>query len=98
VTDEPVGEVERFCESEQRRSRYLDAVAVATLADGEACGRYRFTHALYREVLYRRLRGTRRAAIHKRLGGWMEKQGAGPVELARHFDRARLLLSRPAQQ
>jgi DNA-binding winged helix-turn-helix (wHTH) protein/tetratricopeptide (TPR) repeat protein len=88
VTDDAVGEVERFCEREQARSRYLEAVGVARLPDGETCGRYRFTHTLYREVLYRRLASPRRATWHQRLGLWLEQRGASPAELAHHFVEA----------
>ncbi len=56
-------------------------------------GRYRFAHALVREVLYRDLMPARRAAMHLRVGRAIEALHAGSreaplAELAHHFHQA----------
>lgn len=85
---QPLPAVEAFCEAEQSQSRYLEAHGVATLADGTVCGRYRFSHALYRDVFYQRIGRSRRGALHRSIGEWLEAQEASPAELARHFVEA----------
>jgi tetratricopeptide (TPR) repeat protein len=75
--------------------RVLDALSEA-LAHGlvaeepGAAGRYRFSHALMREVLYERLPTPARLQLHQRVGEAIERQygtgtGAHVAELARHF-------------
>ncbi len=52
--------------------------------------RYGFSHALIRETLYEGMSGTRRARIHRRVGGALEQDGADEhlSALAHHFTRA----------
>jgi predicted ATPase len=42
------------------------------LPDGAETTRYAFTHALYRDVLYRRLTAGRRVRLHRRIGALLE--------------------------
>ena len=74
-----------------------DAVARERLwlrpGDGKE-GAYAFRHALFRQVLYERTAGTRRAQLHRAVGAALERERAGGVpvpatELAMHFERAR---------
>ena len=52
-------------------------------------GRYSFSHALIREVLYEGMSAERRARIHARVGEALERQPNAAVgELAMHFTRA----------
>ena len=75
--------------------RFLEALEAAsdaglvTEAPGEP-GRYSFSHALIRETLYGGMSSTRRARIHRRVGGALEELGPeAPISaLALHFTRA----------
>jgi predicted ATPase len=67
----------------------LDVVAEKT----GAVGRYRFSHALIREVLYERLPIPARVDLHRRVGEAIEGRhgtvsGAHVAELAHHFAQA----------
>jgi DNA-binding winged helix-turn-helix (wHTH) protein len=84
----PRAAAEAACEAEQRQSGHLLPDGVATLADGSICGRYRFAHALHRDVVFQRIGRPRRLALHRAVGEWLETQGASPAELARHFVEA----------
>jgi predicted ATPase len=61
--------------------------------DGTVAGRYVFTHALYREVIYERVPVARRAEWHARVGA-REERGHGAdvgtiaARLAMHFEQA----------
>lgn len=70
----------------------LDAIEAALISgllaeDPEQVGRYRFTHALAREMLYDSLSGMRRARLHARIGQvLLELHGDAEVDaLAQHF-------------
>jgi len=70
-----------------------EAVALDVVAETESAGRYRFSHALIREVLYERLPIPVRMDLHRRVGEAIERQhGGGPgahvAELAYHFGEA----------
>jgi tetratricopeptide (TPR) repeat protein len=57
-------------------------------------GRYGFRHALYQEVLYRRIGSARRVRLHRRIGareeaGYRERASERAAELAVHFARGR---------
>jgi DNA-binding SARP family transcriptional activator len=62
----------------------LDAALAAHLIREEAGG-YAFTHALVREAIYEQVSAPRRALLHGRLAAALERTGAGPAELARHY-------------
>src|SRR5215207_3578749 len=70
-----------------------EAVALDVVTEDESAGRYRFSHALIREVLYERLPIPVRMDLHRRVGEAIERQhGGGPgahvAELAYHFGEA----------
>jgi predicted ATPase len=70
-----------------------EAVALDVVAEGDGpAGRYRFSHALIREVLYERLPIPVRMDLHRRVGEAIERQyGSGRThlaELAYHFAEA----------
>ena len=53
---------------------------------------YEFSHALYRELLYRRLSSVERIQAHRRLAEAMESRAIGreddhATELAEHFEK-----------
>lgn len=78
-------DVEVLCQEEARRGPLLRPLGIVELANGAMTGRYGFAHTLHRDVLYGRLEGARRAELHRRIGESLERTGAGPAELARHF-------------
>ena len=51
-----------------RVHRLVDTLGDEELPDGALATRYRFTHALYRDVLYDELVSKRRVALHRRAG------------------------------
>jgi DNA-binding winged helix-turn-helix (wHTH) protein len=82
--------VEESCERLAQAGQFLTAAGVVELPDGTAVGRYLFTHALYRDVLYKHLAPARRVRLHRGIGEWSERmhgECAGEVaaELALHF-------------
>jgi predicted ATPase len=89
-----VVQMEECCAALARRRQWLEACGEHSWPDGTVAGAYRFTHALYQEVLYSRLTAARRAQLHRRIGE-REEVGYGPqareraAELAVHFERGR---------
>jgi tetratricopeptide (TPR) repeat protein len=74
----------------------LDALDEAVAAkiiveDSRSPGRFSFTHALIREVLFGSMSAARRVRLHHRIAQVIERQSAGDLplaELAYHFGRA----------
>jgi len=69
----------------------IDEVNVSTWPDGTTAGRFRFSHALYREVLYRGVPSARRARLHRKIGLSIECGFAAAPQvvvpsLAEHFE------------
>ncbi len=86
--------VEELCDDLAERFNFLRPGVESELPDGTETRCYAFTHALYQDVLYRRVTGTRRAKLHQSIGEWMENAYADrandvAAELAMHFERAR---------
>ena len=84
---------EDLCEELTRRHRTVHSSGSEHLPDGTVSARYEFVHALYREVLYRRLTSGRRAKLHQRIGEQLEtlfsdRLSEAAPELARHFEHA----------
>jgi predicted ATPase len=88
----PVEDVEAQCEVLAAQGRFLDDIGLGEWPNGASSGRYRFTHALYRQVLYEGLGTVRRRQLHQRIGMGLEA-GYGlqareiAAELAVHFER-----------
>src|SRR5262249_35198563 len=64
--------------------------AVSAAQQGSVCAEYRFTHALYREIFYRRLPLAKRMRLHREVGERLERMYSGSpgqvaAELAAHF-------------
>jgi predicted ATPase/DNA-binding winged helix-turn-helix (wHTH) protein len=92
--DEDVVRVEEVCDGMARDNHFLFPAYLAELPDGTITPRYRFIHALYLDVLYRRVAATRRARIHGRIGERGEavygnRSSEIAAELAVHFEQAR---------
>lgn len=87
--------VESICEQLVAEGALLVDAGVAEWPDGTISGRYRFRHALYREVLYDGVAEARRARLHAEIGRRMEagfaaRAGEHAAELAMHFARGRV--------
>jgi DNA-binding SARP family transcriptional activator len=85
--------VDARCDALGRIGRFLDPADDEPWPNGIPATRYRFVHDLHREVLYESLPATRRAAIHARIGNWLQTvHGDLPKEIAAelsdHFVRA----------
>ena len=84
---------EDFCEELSRRHHIVRSAGSERSPDGTVSARYEFVHALYREVLYRRLASGRAARLHQRIGEEMEtlfsdRLSEAAPELAHHFEQA----------
>lgn len=82
---------EELCEALVERQQFLKASGVRELANGRSSAEYQFRHALYREVLYRRLKPTQRETFHRRLAEGLEalRTSVEPemaAEIALHFE------------
>ena len=60
--------IEAVCERLARREQFLEERELETWPDGMVSGRYGFRHALYQEVLYKRLGSGWRPGCIGRLG------------------------------
>ena len=88
----PVEDVEASCEGLATHQHFLDDIGLREWPDGTSSGRYRFTHALYRQVLYEGLGTARRMQLHRRIGTRLEaghgaRAGEIAAQLAVHFER-----------
>ncbi|GAA1142052.1 BTAD domain-containing putative transcriptional regulator [Kribbella jejuensis] len=61
------------------------ALAAGVIADGDRVERFRFAHALVRDVAYAGLPAARRARRHAAIAQVLEDLGAAPSEPARHW-------------
>jgi tetratricopeptide (TPR) repeat protein len=85
--------IEDRCEGLAWRGQFLRSAGMEKWPDGTLGGRYRFVHALYQNVLYRRVPEARRARLHRRIA---ERKAAAfgadtleiAAELAVHFEAA----------
>jgi predicted ATPase len=86
--------LEAVCEALAQRGQFLEAWGLAVWPDGTVSGQYRFRHAVYQQVLYRRLAAAQRVQGHRRIGTRLEVgYGARTAEIAAalaiHFERGR---------
>ena len=88
----PVEDVEATCEALAAQQHVLEDIGLREWPDGTSSGRYRFGHALYRQVLYEGLGSARRRQLHRRIGlrleaGYGAQAGEVAAQLAVHFER-----------
>ena len=94
-TDVTAADVEARCQRLTERTAMLAAAGAVEWPDGTATARYRFSHAMYQEVLYEHLHGPAgRESVHRRIGrriaaGYGSRTGQVAAELAMHFQRGR---------
>jgi len=84
-------EADRHCENLVRRTGILVASGVDHARPATVVGRYRFRHALYREVVYNRSAEADRARIHRRIALALESlvsvaHAPAAAELAIHLE------------
>ncbi len=96
--DRAIVEVEERCNRMTRSGLLLQSADTAERPDGTVTARYRFTHQMYREVLYERLGPARRASVHRMIGTRLEavlgtRAAQAAADLALHFERGRDHLS-----
>ncbi|MBI3756766.1 MAG: AAA family ATPase [Deltaproteobacteria bacterium] len=86
--------VEAQCMELVRRELFLRASGTVDWPDGTVATQYSFRHALYQEVLYKRLPAGRRVRLHRQIGereerAYGERAREIAAELALHFERGR---------
>ncbi|MGH8531722.1 MAG: ATP-binding protein, partial [Gammaproteobacteria bacterium] len=84
--------VDECCEALAERGQMIAQAGITEWPDGTVAGRYRFLHALYREVLYQALAAAQRVRFSKRLAerlaaAYGEQSHQVAAELADHFER-----------
>jgi DNA-binding winged helix-turn-helix (wHTH) protein/predicted ATPase len=89
----PVEEIEKRCQRLVEREQFLEPSGVSKWPDATIASCYRFIHALYQNAIYDRVRDSRKARLHHRIGERLEAgyEGASEeaaAELALHFERA----------
>lgn len=86
-----VDTVELHCEQLIQQGQFIEDRGLAIWPDGTTGGRFRFRHALYLQVLHKRLESSRSARLNRQIALRMEA-AFGPraaevaSELARHFE------------
>ena len=85
---------ETACAALAQHGLFLETSGLAAWPDGTLSGQYRFRHALYQQVLSRRLTEVQRAQGHQRIGtrlegGYGARAGEIAAELAVHFEQGR---------
>jgi predicted ATPase len=85
--------VEARCDELARRHQFIRDCGIQELPNGEAMTRYGFVHALYQNVLYERVSGSRRIQLHRRIAEqgeeiYGERVNEIAAELAMHFERS----------
>ena len=83
-------QTELRCAALARQGTFIRDAGVLEWPSGGVSSRFRFIHALYREVVYRRVPAGRRARLHQVIGVELEKAygdqaQANANQLARHF-------------
>jgi predicted ATPase/DNA-binding winged helix-turn-helix (wHTH) protein len=86
--------IEMRCERLARARRLLRAAGTSEWPDGSVTRRYRFTHELYRQVVYAAIPDRRRSRMHRALAETMESSYADRAAeiasiLAVHFEKGR---------
>jgi DNA-binding winged helix-turn-helix (wHTH) protein len=92
AADMDVEELENICQRLARRKQIVCPANSQQVVQGSYSESYQFTHALYREVLYRRQSSRRRARTHLHVGEQLEtlytqRPSEVAAELADHFER-----------
>jgi predicted ATPase len=76
VLQREITEIENCFESLAQRQIFIQSAGLARLSDEFRCSSYRFIHALFREVFYRRCGFATRELLHTRISRTLELQAA----------------------
>src|SRR5262249_5635362 len=68
----PLDAITTMCEALARQGQFIVDLGLVEWPDGTVSGRYGFRHALYQEVLYRRIGSRRRVQYHRVIGTRLE--------------------------
>ena len=85
-------EIEAQCATWVRQGRFIRTGGAETWPDGAVTACYHFIHALYHDVIYRRVSAGQRVRLHRQIGlrkeaGYGARAGDIAAELAMHFER-----------
>ena len=92
AADWSIENAEEISDQVARTGRFVERHGETVWPDGTVSGNYRFTHSLYREILYSNVTPSSRARAHLRVGERVEKAFAHGGEppyavLAEHYKR-----------
>jgi tetratricopeptide (TPR) repeat protein len=82
MLESDVGACEELCEALADRQQFIRHTGGRAFAAGASTSIYEFRHALYREVLYRRVKPAQRVTFHRRLAVGFEQWWTPESELA----------------
>ena len=90
--DRDLDSVERTLGKVAGRGRFLESMGAESWPDGSIGERFRFLHATFRHILYRRLMAGHRQGLHLRIAkrfeqGYQTPSGLLAAKLALHFER-----------
>jgi tetratricopeptide (TPR) repeat protein len=90
--ERPITEIETCCARLARSEQFVNQLGPMSWPDGTVASGFRFSHALYQEVLSDRLPAARQVELHKRIAerqeaGYGERSSEIAAELAHHFGR-----------
>ena len=91
---ENVETIETCCDTLVRQGRFLQFVGTSERPDGRITACYRFVHAFYRDIFYRRVGVNKRVRLHEQIAKQQEVTYGAQVnviasEVALHFERGR---------
>jgi DNA-binding winged helix-turn-helix (wHTH) protein len=91
--EKDAAEIEELCDELARRVHFVERAGQDELPGGGSSNFYVFGHGLYREVLYQRQAGSRRARGHERIAARLGELFAGREadvarEMATHYEAA----------
>jgi predicted ATPase len=90
---QPEERIDERCATWAREGRFLREEGIETWPDGTVTACYSFLHALYHDVIYRRVAAGSRVRLHRRIGlrietGYGTQAPTMATTLAMHFTRA----------
>jgi tetratricopeptide (TPR) repeat protein len=91
LPSEDLSRIEEMCESLADRQQFIKPSGVRELADGRRTPEYQFRHALYREILRRRMTPSQSVSFHRSLAESLETVRSPlpfetAAEIALHFE------------
>jgi DNA-binding winged helix-turn-helix (wHTH) protein len=86
--------LEECCDALVKRGLFIRSTGLVEFGPDRISARYQFTHAIYRDIIYRRLSPARRIRLHRAIGEQIELALSGRIDdaaadLALHFQECR---------